>query len=264
MVIFGKTSDPLSKAFTEFQDKWTTINTSEKCVLSVESEWLSLKKNAVVDDIMTMLSKDPTFIRDDYQEVAELTLIILGFQPPRGTHFHKPGGHHHARWMSSILYYMKMYLFSKQMGYNSLQIEKLRRITIFMSIFYSIAWLKAPIASEALSIDLKFYTDMQRYRYIDTKVAEAVLEVLDRHQWYLTGELAAFGFCSSSIDEAEKDKAARKLLQLPPFLKLGIPNYPTDTISINTNFADLISGKSWLVFHLLSINTDWLKNPSKS
>lgn len=47
------------------------------------------------------LNKDAsrTFFRDDYREVAEITITLLGGTPPRGIHFLKPGAYHHARWM---------------------------------------------------------------------------------------------------------------------------------------------------------------------
>ena len=72
---------------------------------------------------------------------------------------------------------------------------------------------------------------MQRYQGTDKLVAWATLDVLDRHQWYLSQELVAFGFWSTTVIEAEEKEAA---------------------------MADLITVRSWLVFHRLKVDYDWL------
>ena len=52
--------------------------------------------------------------RKDYAEILELTIIFLGDIPRKGVHFVKPGAMHRARWMSRVLYAIKMVLFQCQ------------------------------------------------------------------------------------------------------------------------------------------------------
>lgn len=52
--------------------------------------------------LTTVLSDDTKFPRGDYREAAELALIALGVEPPRGKRFIKPGALHHARWMAKV------------------------------------------------------------------------------------------------------------------------------------------------------------------
>src|ERR1043165_10289674 len=52
--------------------------------------------------------------REDYKELLTLNLIFLGGIPPLGVRFRVPGAYHHARWMSKIIFIMKIYLFRHQ------------------------------------------------------------------------------------------------------------------------------------------------------
>jgi len=52
-------------------------------------------------------------VRDDYQKLIELTMVILG-SPPDAIHWRSLGPVHHARWMAKLLYAMKIILFREQ------------------------------------------------------------------------------------------------------------------------------------------------------
>ena len=64
--------------------------------------------------------------RDDCKRCTELMLILLGEIPDRDVHWRKPEAFYHARWMSSVIYAAKMYLFRDSMGYNEETTVKLR------------------------------------------------------------------------------------------------------------------------------------------
>ena len=67
---------------------------------------LLLKKN----------KKKEWFIRDDYRELAECTMTLLGESPPSGKMmWKKPGACHKARFMAFGIYIMKSLAFSKQL-----------------------------------------------------------------------------------------------------------------------------------------------------
>ena len=52
--------------------------------------------------------------RDDYRELAELTIISLGRTHKRAIHFMAPGAMHNARWMAKAIYSLKILLFREQ------------------------------------------------------------------------------------------------------------------------------------------------------
>ena len=133
-----------------------------------------------------------------------------------GNHYvRKPGAHRQTRWMASLIFYSKMWLFRGQLDLSAEDTEKRRCLNQFVCLFYVIPSLKAPLTAEAMAIDLRLMQDIQCYQRMDTPVARAALEVPVHHQWYLSPELAVFGFGSTTVSEAEEKDAAAKLLQLP-------------------------------------------------
>ena len=54
---------------------------------------------------------DKVQVRNDYQELLELTMTVLG-HPLTTIHWRSPGTVHHARWMA--MYAIKIYLFRDQ------------------------------------------------------------------------------------------------------------------------------------------------------
>lgn len=66
--------------------------------------------------------------RDDYRELIELSMIFLGQAPPRGIHFQAPGPMHHARWMSTVLYSLKIWMFRGQFKLTAKEESNLKEI----------------------------------------------------------------------------------------------------------------------------------------
>ena len=63
--------------------------------------WLQHLQNNVIQHLQALLTDagKERFIREDYREVAELTLVLLGAGPSQ-PRFRRPGAYHHARWMA--------------------------------------------------------------------------------------------------------------------------------------------------------------------
>ena len=80
---------------------------------------------------------------DDYRECAENALLILGHTCTDDARPKKPGAMHHARWMACNLYAAKMLMYSEQMHYDSVTVDKLQRLNIFLQLFYVPLWLNA-------------------------------------------------------------------------------------------------------------------------
>jgi len=69
-------------------------------------------------------------VRDDYMELIELTLIVLG-QPSTKIHWRAPGHVHHARWMATLTYAMNIYLFRNQQDIFKLTLKEERQLKCF-------------------------------------------------------------------------------------------------------------------------------------
>ena len=83
--------------------RWTDIHQDDFKTLPVSDTWLQQVRADVVQHLQALIADrgNQAFIRDDYREVADLTMMLLdaGPQQPR---FRRPGAYHHARWMSKV------------------------------------------------------------------------------------------------------------------------------------------------------------------
>lgn len=261
--LFGKVKSPENPLFKEFANAWLKIEKKTPRTLKIEISWLQeLKKNAQVILQGYLNSEKPP--RADYREMAELSLIILGKVPPRGIHWSRPGAIHQARWMARNIYSLKMFMFSRQMDYDEETQEKLERINIFLSLFYTTRWLTAGNAADAPLNDLSMIQDVIKYKQIDPEVATVVLNKLERHQWYLTQEIVPFTLFSSNemVTSSLKQQLATKLYttEKPQSFRMGKPLFPK-IITERTNLIDLIGPDSTFLFKALNINMEWLQKP---
>ncbi|KAG7172797.1 hypothetical protein Hamer_G007042 [Homarus americanus] len=195
--IFGKTSAPTDPLFQTLKKRWSQLDHSQYLRLDIanlpESDWLSHLRHRTVSYLLNVTE----WAREDYREAAELTLLVLGVNPPRGTHFLRPGACHHARWMAKIIYYLKIYMFSHQLELSSDLCVKVQRMAIFVSLLYTPAWLKSPVAEDAPVNDLQLHHELLRYRAVDCEVADAALAVASRHLWYLRPKRPSFYRCAA-------------------------------------------------------------------
>ncbi len=112
--LFGETSSPNTAQFVEIQKSWATID--KNAYRKLEDDRLKgpfLKKlvNENLSFLETLIENGNQFVRDDYKELAELSVLILGGAPKTNFCFKRCGPIHHARWMAKIIYTMKIYLF---------------------------------------------------------------------------------------------------------------------------------------------------------
>ena len=102
--LFGQSISPNNRLFMKFQQQWNTIDTSLPTNSISIPKGFEKKRSDVILEVRNLLSNKDHFPRDDYRELAELTLLLLGEIPPRGVHWLKPGAFHLALWMANALY----------------------------------------------------------------------------------------------------------------------------------------------------------------
>lgn len=90
---------------------WVGIDREKYQVLKIKSEAKEFRETSV--SFLSALKDKEVQIRDDYQEIVELILVLLG-NPPEEIHWRAPGPIHHARWMTKLIYAVKIYLFREQ------------------------------------------------------------------------------------------------------------------------------------------------------
>lgn len=268
--LFGETSSPDTPEFKDFQQHWGSLaQRSTFKTLDIRDRRLKRQQEVVVAFFREQLSlsesddvSEDTMPRDDYRESAELMLILLGEEPPRGVHWLQPGAFSHARWMATILYSAKMYAFGELLNYDQGKMDKLRRICLFNALFYVKAWLSACSAADASVNDLQLWNDLIWYKRFDPAVAQAAMTALNRHLWYLTEEIAPFALFSTLLSDSYKKQIIRQLLrhedESTSCLQKGVPILPQLSTSSPTQISSLIGAKSWQLFRLLRLDSSWM------
>ncbi|KAG0699479.1 hypothetical protein GWK47_002954 [Chionoecetes opilio] len=194
----GKVKSPENPWFKHFKDVWTDLTTDNLQPCPSDKKWLNKKKKECKEILQEILrSEKPP--RADYREMAELTLIVLGDTPPRGIHWSRPGAIHQARWMARNLYSMKMFMFAEQLEYDEETVVKLERLNLFLGLFYTPMWMSSTLAADAPANYLQFMKDMMKFKRTDPEIAQAVLQKLENHKWYLTQEVVPFALFGSRL-----------------------------------------------------------------
>ena len=265
-LLFGKTVGPENQLFLMFKKNWKQLD-KQKAVktLSITDPWLKKRRDDVVDELTKLLSGNgkKAMPRDDYRECAENALLILGHTCTDDARPKKPGAMHHARWMVCNLYAAKMLMYSEQMHYDSVTVDKLQRLNIFLQLFYVPLWLNATSACNAPMIDLQLFHDMMDFRTIDREIADIFLKKMANHRWYLTEEILPFVLFSShpAVTSEVKQAIARKILAkpIPDNFRLGKPVFRE--ITRESCLTDLVGPESFMLFRSLHISTSWLAAP---
>ena len=138
----------------------------------------------------------------------------------------------------------------------------------FIALVHAPYFLQVRIATAAPRLDRGLWEDLHDYKNIfpdgsiQADMADAAMESLLRHTWYLTEELVVFAFWDDQVSAPERVAMARKLLSTnpPPVWQTGKPSLP-DQFPPKPKLQNLIGERSWLVFHLLRIGTAWLRRP---
>ena len=105
----------LFKRFKENFDMltYTNVNTRDLSIPETLPQWES-KRQAIVD--FCNLSLGEGFARGDYAELAKLTLIYLNASKEQNVTIYRPGASHKARFMSKLIYSLKIVLMSNQIS----------------------------------------------------------------------------------------------------------------------------------------------------
>ena len=96
------------------------------------------------------------------------------------------------------------------------------------------------------------------YRKIDEQLAEACLNTMGRHLWYVTEETVTLALFSSKVPDSTKAKMAEKLLirKKPEHVRLGKPDFPIK-VGKHTQLDDLVGPSSWLLLERTGA-AEWL------
>lgn len=201
--------------------------------------------------------------RADYRELLELSIIFLGDTPPRGIHFQAPGAMHHARWMSKIIYSLKVFMFRSQFKLTSLEENGLREMCKFTVNLYLKAWFTAPLATSAPRNDLRLLNDLYQYEKQNKNISKETCKTFENHLWYLSEKMIGLAFFDNEVSISTKRKMVNAL-NLKQRTSLQIPKGPNRIIlnasnAAQCNLANFVTPNTIDFFTKMNISTEFLQ-----
>ena len=131
--MFGPSKGQNIPLFERFQRLWSMVDQQNFKPLGVpvdphldEPQVQELRNETIVFFQSVLLSNTGYMLREDYREMIELCLLLLGVSPVEGKgsasgtyHFRLPGSYHLARWMAKIIYcFNPLTTISRSSGYK--------------------------------------------------------------------------------------------------------------------------------------------------
>jgi len=266
--------------FTRLRSNWDLLPHSSEQSLLFQPSSHSPKAQEILatmrNETIACATKVTEFLRDDYREFAELSLLFLG--APLEVHFRRPGALHKARWMAKLVYSLKLALAENSIGQlppgtitSRQQVPKIRAFATFITHVYCMWWLTCTKTADAPWNDLQLFKRLLQYQSVDKNIAQSATRALSRHLWYLTAEMVPLALFSSQVPLAERQALADALLSVQPASELtapqnrfgsgwGKPHFPSE-ISLSTRLCDLVGVDSWFTIARLQIDSTFLQLP---
>jgi hypothetical protein len=202
----GSSTGPDVGLFHRFQKQWNSLDRGD-----FQTGWdtpeirplLEGERNDLLDFALSKLSVGN--FRDDYREYLELVVIFLGGTVPRFT-FKQPGAFHHARWMSKVIYSLKIWLFRGQLSLTKRDLKCVREVSTFAVLVYMKPWFGATDAAAAPRTDLDVLEKLRSY--YNPKVGQAAAGKLENHLWYLSEHLVGLALFDPKVPAETKQAMA--------------------------------------------------------
>ena len=205
--------------------------------------------------------------RDDYKEYAKLSLPYLGVGSEEPVTLRRPGALHKARWISKLLYSIKMCLLEDQIMQlprgtvaTKCQLSKRREFVDFATLIYSPWWSMSPSSVDAPWCDLALFKELINYAVINPVISACATRALKRHLWYVNTEMLPLALFSKIVPHKEKHTLAERLLALKPhnddilpISRFGKPTFSKD-INLDTTLASIATKDSWLMVRVLDVD----------
>jgi hypothetical protein len=260
-------TSPESKIFNTFRSKFQLFAQTDDSTMnfSIANNLPENLKNELVslfEGLLLPENQDDYLPRGDYRELLQLLLSILNGKLIAP--LQRPGATHKARWMNKLLYCLKIVLLEQDVIKNKictkLQVEKFKRLAMFILTCYGHYWFLAPSQVNAPSNDLRLIRE--QYKAQDKMVSEVALKYLMLHTWYLCGELVPFALFSSRVQNDEKAEMVKAMMSYKtdftnPKYRFGNGFGKPKLVHVlpSTKLSDLVNEDSWFFFKALKLDT---------
>ena len=243
-VLLGPSRGPNIALFERFRKFWPNIDQSHYRPLEdsrLNNPFLQQLKEQTVSFLQHLLTADSSYLpREDYRELIELCILVLGGSLPSETHcrFRLPGAYHMARWMAKVIYCQKIYLFRDQFKLTASEARHLTEFCLFAAHIYVQAWITCPLASDAPVNDWLLFNRIKQYAAINQAVSHAAMTKLQNHLWYLGAEMVPFVLFSDKISVDDKRLVAQAMANSGAEWTVRGVRYPSEE-------CDQLQTKKW-------------------
>src|ERR1700761_1611769 len=195
---FDSSCGPEIFLFKKFRDIWPQLCHEPK----LQQASRIPVSDAVKAFIVTQLDADHP--RDDYRELINLSALLV--EVVVGGNIRKPKAIHRARWMAKAIYSKKMELLfdgnKATLRLTACELQGLQQFTRFIVRVYIQSWFTSRSAPDAPINDILL---IQRLDDYDDECLKTVgLNIMKRHSWFLSQELAALALFSDQVSTAQK------------------------------------------------------------
>ena len=267
-----KTTAPYEPLFRNLCESWENIDKENLTIFDIKSLPRALSTH--IDEAKEFLKEwisTKNSQREDYLQMAKLCLIYIGGDLPNEMakfRMQKPGAYHHARWMSKVLYVLKLAMLQPPFVDN---IQNIRSLALFYSVFYAKQWLSCILPSEAPSQDLSLFKALEKVSNTKgnwpiefQRICEAAMMKLKCHTWYLSERLVALALFSDKTKDTVKEKMRLAIIRHNKKPSHSEQQQPQCSSFTNKNLWDFVGPDTYTFFKLLNLNPNLLnENVSK-
>ena len=262
-VCMGSTSSPEIPLFKRFKEYWRFIDKAKYEPGIAADDVASLVEDIKEGTIHYASSHlEQIQPRDDYKEFLELVIIFLGAVPARGVRFMSTGAMHHARWMSKVIYSLKIWMFKTQFKLTPAEERGLRDVCVFVVRIYLKAWITAPQASGAPYSDLLLLKSLIAYSSIHLAISKATSRKLSNHLWYLTQELVSLAFFDSRVSSSTKRLMVSAMQNEEDQSEAHSKRKTVASVALHSfkdkNLEDFVTAKSMTLLRMMDLTDGFL------
>lgn len=208
------TTGPDIPIFKRFQENYKNLDRNKiQCSREIlEAHFSHFEIESLIHFYEAKLKGE--FVRDDYRELVELSILFMGGDADRRElKIRPPGAMHRARWMARAIYSLKISLLSSQFILTKKEKAALQDVCVFIVTSYIKPWLQCCSAIKAPYQDLTFIKSLKAYENVDENISKTALQKFSNHLWYLTDEAAVLSLFDDEVDQETKCRMVRNLLK---------------------------------------------------
>ena len=160
---------------------------------------------------------------------------------------------HHARWMGSCLYILKMVICGGWF-FLSAQQEDVLQLAQYIVHIHFLYWFSCTKLCDAPVLTLRLWRDLTAWAARDPQASKAAVKKIDMHLDYVNARNVTLALASSLLDSDSKAKLAASILEHDPWDENGnFPQFPLGKPKIpriydDSELPDFVSEESWIFF----------------